>query len=85
MKKGFNEYQIVIMDGSDKKKVNNITAIINCITGKRHGKCITRSIDSDRPTMIVVEFVCTDMTFAVISDTIEQSYPGLCIFSPLKC
>lgn len=77
------KFTTVIMDGSDKSIVKDITGVINMMTKERRGKAICRSLDKNHPTMKVIETYTTSRTYNMIREAIEEIYPGLCIFNPI--
>lgn len=78
---GIKTIATVIMDGSNRSIVKDIIDTVDLITGNRHGQSKVRALDSDHPTMKVVETITNDGTYAIIKEAIEVGYPGLCVFN----
>ena len=76
------KFTTVVMDGSDADRIDAITGIINMMTEERHGAATCRELDSDHPTMKVIEIHTRRGIFNQIQGVIEQVYPGLCVFNP---
>lgn len=77
---GIKKYKTVIMDGSDKKKVKEITNIFDMIKNKRFSKIKAKPIDGDHPTMLVFTTIMSTQRYHDARRIINQAYPGLCVF-----
>lgn len=77
---GFRFYKTVIMDGSDKKKVKEITSIFEMIQNRRFSRIKAKPIDKDHPTMLVLTTLMSAQRYHDTRRIINQAYPGLCIF-----
>ena len=77
------KFATVVMDGSDENVVSTITESINIVTKERYGESTCRSFDSEHPTMKVIETYTKPKTYKKIQNMIENSYPGLCVFSAI--
>lgn len=73
---------IVIMDGSNEKIVNNIIELVDHITKGIFVKATCRVLDSNHPTMQVIDTRMDDELFEVTQRLLEIQHPGLCIFNP---
>lgn len=77
---GIKIYKTVIMDGSDKKKVKEITSIFEMMKNKRFGKIKAKPIDKDHPTMLYFTTIMSAQRYHDTRRIINQAYPGLCVF-----
>ena len=77
---GIKLYKTVIMDGSDKKKVKEITNIFDMMLNKRFSKIKAKPIDKDHPTMLVFTTLMSAQRYHDTRRIINQTYPGLCVF-----
>ena len=77
---GFRFYKTVIMDGSDKKKVKEITSIFEMMKNKRFSKIKAKPIDANHPTMLVFTTLMSAQRYHDTRRIINQAYPGLCVF-----
>ena len=80
---GYDKHVTVIMDGSSRRRNNEITDIIDMVIGKRIGKTKSRKLDDNHPTMRVITTTTTAENYRRIRRLIEALYPGLCIFDPV--
>ena len=74
-------HNLVIMDGSSKEKVAKILTKVGDIIGKRT-KCIVHvsRLDTNHPTMVVVEYATGLVKNSKLKKELEKQYPGLCIY-----
>ena len=77
---GIKMYKTAIMDGSDKKKVKEITSIFEMMKNKRFGKIKAKQVDKDHPTMLVFTTIMSAQRYHDTRRIINQAYPGLCVF-----
>lgn len=77
---GFKFYKTVIMDGSDKKKVKEITSIYEMSQNRRFSKIKAKPIDKEHPTMLVFTTLMSAQRYHDTRRIINQTYPGLCVF-----
>lgn len=77
---GIKLYKTVIMDGSDKKKVNEITSTFEMMKNKRFGKIKAKPVDKDHPTMLVFTTLMSAQRYHDTRRIINRTYPGLCVF-----
>lgn len=76
------KYATVIMDGSDENKVKHIKSILGMLALERDEDMNCRPLDEQHPTMTVIEAIMTPLNYAIVMDTVEGAYPGLCVFDP---
>ena len=76
------KFTTVVMDGSDADRIEAITGIVNMMTEERYGTATCRELDSDHPTIKVIDIYTRRGVFKQIQSVIEQVYPGLCVFNP---
>lgn len=70
---------IVVMDGSDLKKVYKIIGIVEMLAFNR-SKVKMESLDAAHPTTKVIKFKSTRTDYNLIKEIIEIDYPALCSF-----
>lgn len=78
---GIKLYKTVIMDGSDKKKVKEITSIFEMMKNKRFSHIKAKPIDKDHPTMLEFKVLMSAQRYHDTRRIINQAYPGLCVFN----
>lgn len=77
---GIKKYTTVIMDGSDKKKVKEITSIFEMMKNKRFSRIKAKPIDKDHPTMLAFTTIMSAQRYHDTRRIINDAYPGLCVF-----
>lgn len=77
---GIRKYKTIIMDGSDRKKVNEITNIFDMMLNKRFSKIKAKPVDEDHPTMLVFTTITSAQRYHDTRRIINKTYPGLCVF-----
>lgn len=74
--------KFVVMDGSNKRFLNEIIGLVEMCTGKsykfRSIKC--KKIDRDHPTMMVVSFKTNYRQFDYLRKLLTKTYPEQCVF-----
>ena len=76
---GFKIYKTVIMDGSNKKLVDEITSTFEMMLGKKF-RIKAKPIDKDHPTMMVFTTFTSANRYHDTRRLINRTYPGLCVF-----
>lgn len=76
----YGEHNIVIMDGSDDRLVDEIIAIVEMHTHPRITGTICKPLDKDHPTIKVVSYSASNRNFNNARELIEDIHPGLCNF-----
>ena len=76
---GFKFYKTVIMDGSNKRVVDEITSTFEMMLGKRF-RIKAKSVDKDHPTMLVSTTLTSANRYHDTRRLINRTYPGLCVF-----
>ena len=77
---GIKRYHTVIMDGSDKKKVDAITSIFDMAISKRFSNIQAKPISEDHPTILVFTAIMSAQHYHDCRRIINETYPGLCVF-----
>ena len=70
---------IVVMDGSDAKKLANIIWISRVVLSDKT-KLNYRMLDIDHPTILVLEVKCSKHRYEDLQYLIDNLYPGLCTY-----
>ena len=78
---GYGKYVTVIMDGSNKKVVEEITGVFDMVTRRLIGKTRCRKLDKNHPSMLVITTYTSTRKYWIIRRIIEKAYPGLCTFN----
>lgn len=76
------KYVTVVMDASNKEVLNDIVDWIDRITEKRHGVSMHRPLGT-RHSIEVIETYTIEERYNDIERTLEEKYPGLCVFNPV--
>ena len=76
---GFKFYKTVIMDGSNKRVVDEITSTFEMTLGKKF-RIKAKPIDKDHPTMLVFTTLASANRYHDTRRLINKTYPGLCVF-----
>ena len=71
---------IVVMDGTDKGKLNAIVSIVRMMAGENSVKDLHR-LDDNHQSMMVMKVKTTKSRFEDIEDVISNTLPGLCNFN----
>lgn len=75
---------LVIMDVAYKDVLEVVTAAIFVFADEENESIIARPLALEHLEKMVVKFKATDFEMALIQASIEELYPGLCIFvSPM--
>lgn len=77
---GYEIYNTVIMDGSNKVVNREIVGIIDMMTNRRIGRSKCRRFDKSHPTMKVVRRFTSARRYWEARRLIEKTYPGYCTF-----
>lgn len=77
-----DDHVLVIMDPSDKKRNYTIMKYILMYTGPINNALYCGWLSPEHRNMKVIKFKADCVVFAMIRDTIELLYPGLCMFNP---
>ena len=77
---GMKNYKTVIMDGSNKRTVDEITSIFEMMLGRKFRRIKTKPIDKDHPTMLSFEVFARANDYHDVRRLINKTYPGLCVF-----
>lgn len=73
---------IIIMDGSCERLVGHVIDLVDHITKELFVNSTCRELDSNHPTMLVVETMMNDERYEKLQHLIETRWPGLCIYNP---
>ena len=76
------DVSVIIMDGSDKRKVSYITAILGEWSDPTVRNMMVCTLSEDHPTTVVIKTKMSDYYLSVAQNEIEYLYPGLCVFNP---
>ena len=76
------ERKFVVMDGSDKRFLKEVTGVVEMATGKTHwfNRVRPRVLDRNHPTMKVIAVKSGYQQFDTIRHILERDYPEQCIF-----
>lgn len=77
-----NERTIVVMDGTNVTNLNVIISTINLFIHKQGEGISWRVMSEKLISMIVIRFVTDEATYEKIQKTLDEYYPGLCIYDP---
>lgn len=77
------KYVTLVMDGSDVKVLSNIINVIDALAGTRNGETVYSPLDSNHPTLMILETFTNSRIYKTIEKVIESMYPGLCVFNPV--
>ena len=70
---------IVVMDGSDVKKLATIVWVSRMVVNNKNALNY-RMLDIDHPTMQVLEVKCSKRQYEYLQYVIDNLYPGLCTY-----
>lgn len=76
------KYLTLVMDGSDINVLSHIINTIDCTAGNKDRKTIWYPLDSNHPSLMVLETFTNEQRYNSIKTVIEKLYPGLCVFNP---
>lgn len=73
---------VVIMDGTDKRKVEYVRSLCEAWSPIAVGKPMVWPLSKDHPSMIVIKTQLNDYEVDHVNGIIEKQFPGLCMFNP---
>lgn len=80
--KTIKELSVVVMDGTDKDKVDYIQALIWEWSDPSVRQIMVYELGKDHPSTIVMRTKIDDESAMHLQNFIERRYPGLCMFNP---
>lgn len=74
--------KFVVMDGSDKRFMKEVTGVVEMVTGKTRwfNRVRPRALDRNHPTMKVITVKSGYRYFDAIRHILERDYPEQCVF-----